>query len=112
MRQATGFVGHAAECISRLHDIAPLQIEGRVAGLSGLVIDVDGLAGHVAVGDQLLLARRAAPPVLAEIVGFRQGLAQAMPFAALDGLGPGSAALFRPNPSEGRQGGTLMVDDG
>ena len=112
MRQATGFVGHAAECISRLHDIAPLQIEGRVAGLSGLVIDVDGLAGHVAVGDQLLLARRAAPPVLAEIVGFRQGLAQAMPFAALDGLGPGSAALFRPSPGEARQGGTLTVDDG
>src|SRR3984957_995183 len=112
MRQATGFVAHAAECISRLQLIAPLQIEGRVAGLSGLVIDIDGLAGHVAVGDQLLLAPRAAPPVPAEIVGFRQGLAQAMPFGSLDGLGPGCAALFRPRNTEARQGGTLMVDDG
>jgi flagellum-specific ATP synthase len=111
MRQATGFVAHAAECISRLQLIAPLQIEGRVAGLSGLVIDIDGLAGHVAVGDQLLLAPRAAPPVPAEIVGFRQGLAQAMPFGSLDGLGPGCAALFRPRNTEARQGGTLMVDD-
>ena len=33
--------------------------------------------------------------IQAEIVGFRQGLAQAMPFGSLDGLGPGSVALFR-----------------
>jgi flagellum-specific ATP synthase len=112
MRQATGFMGHTAECLARLRDIAPVQIEGHVAGLSGLVIDIDGLAGHVAVGDQLLLARRAAPPVPAEIVGFRQGMAQAMPFAALDGLGPGSAALFRPCATDARQGATLMVHDG
>ena len=104
MRQATGFVAHAAECISRLHDIAPLQIEGRVAGLSGLVIDVDGLAGHVAVGDQLLLARRAAPPVLAvrggadifaqaavAIVGSRNASAAGLTFADRLARGLGQA---------------------
>ena len=82
-----------------LRDIAPLQIEGRVSGLSGLVVDIDGLSGHVCVGDRLLLAARDGHDIPAEIVGFRHGLAQAMPFGALDGLGPGSAARFQPQSS-------------
>ncbi|HEY6441117.1 MAG TPA: FliI/YscN family ATPase [Acetobacteraceae bacterium] len=94
-----------------LRDIAPLQIEGRVSGLSGLVVDIDGLSGHVCVGDRLLLAARDGHDIPAEIVGFRQGLAQAMPFGALDGLGPGSAARFQPQSSAAPSGGTLSVSD-
>jgi flagellum-specific ATP synthase len=45
--------------------------------------------------------------VPAEIVGFRADLAQAMPFDALDGLGPGSAAVQANEP-----GGGLAVSDG
>jgi flagellum-specific ATP synthase len=103
-----------------LHDISPMRLEGHVTGLSGLVVDIDGLGGHVSVGDRLLLAARDGQGIPAEIVGFRQGLAQAMPFAALDGLGPGSAAMFRAEPSgvPGHDGsfafgggGTLTVAD-
>src|SRR6202012_286414 len=79
-----------------LRDIAPLQLEGRVSGLSGLVVDIDGLAGNVAVGDRLLLGTRDGVGIPAEIVGFRNGVAQAMAFAALDRLGPGSPAVFHP----------------
>lgn len=80
-------------------------------GLSGLVVDVDGLNGHVCIGDRLLLAARDAPGVPAEIVGFRQGVAQAMPFGALDGLGPGSAAKFLVRSVGEPNGGTLQVSD-
>ena len=112
MRRLARLAERAADCSAGLHDIAALQIEGCVRGLSGLVIDIDGLAGHVAVGDRLLLAGRNGAGMPAEIVGFRQGMAQAMPFAALDGLGPGSAALFRHDPTRASCGGTLMVGDG
>ena len=73
--------------------LSPLRLAGRVSGLSGLVVDVDGLASHLSVGDRLTLKARDGRTVPAEIVGFRQGRAQAMPFAPLDGLGPGSPAL-------------------
>ena len=111
MRPTAPLVERAATCSANLRDIAPWQVGGRVIGLSGLVIDIDGLAGHVAVGDHLLLEPRDGGGIPAEIVGFRQGLAQAMPFSALDGLGPGSAALFRCGPAGGSSGGTLPVAD-
>ncbi|MGC1410043.1 MAG: hypothetical protein WA864_13995, partial [Acetobacteraceae bacterium] len=107
----TTTVERAAAGRAALRDIAPLQIEGRVSGLSGLVVDIDGLSGHVCVGDGLLLAARDGHNIPAEIVGFRQGLAQAMPFGALDGLGPGSAARFRPRSVGEPSGGTLSVSD-
>jgi flagellum-specific ATP synthase len=105
------FSERGALSLARLREVASLRIEGRVVGLSGLVVDVEGLAGHVAVGDHLLLEQRGGGWACAEIVAFRQGLAQAMPFSASDGLGPGSVALFRPNPVHGFAGGTLSVTD-
>jgi flagellum-specific ATP synthase len=116
----TPLLGRSAACRLQLHDIAPMRLEGRVTGLSGLVVDIDGLSGHVSVGDRLLLAARDGQGIPAEVVGFRQGLAQAMPFAALDGLGPGSAVQFRADPGRAATdgapfasggGGTLAVAD-
>ena len=80
-------------CAAAFSRIPPLRVAGHVAGISGLVVDVDGLAGQVSVGDRLVLEARDGRTVLAEIVGFRADLAQAMPFDALDGLGPGSPAV-------------------
>jgi flagellum-specific ATP synthase len=110
MRYAS-LLERAAICRAGLHDIAPLQVEGRVAALSGLVVDIDGLGGHVSIGDRVLLAARDGHGIPAEIVGFRHDLAQAMPFAALDGLGPGNAALFQPCMAGEPNGGTLPVSD-
>ncbi len=107
----TKLLERSVACRSRLQEIAPLRLEGRVTGLSGLVVDIDGLSGHVSVGDRLSLVARDGVCVPAEIVGFRQGLAQAMPFAALDGLGPGSVAWF--GGDRARSGSaTLAVADG
>lgn len=110
--RCTTLVARTAACRARLHDIAPLRLEGRIAGLSGLVVDIDGLSGHVSVGDRLLLAARHGQEIPAEVVGFRHGLAQAMPFGSLDGLGPGIAALFHPHPDGEPNGGTLPVSNG
>ena len=69
------------------------RLEGRIAGFPGLIVDIDGLAGHALVGDRLHARRQDRQPVPAEIVTFRHGLAQAMPFGRLDGLGPGAVIL-------------------
>jgi flagellum-specific ATP synthase len=90
-----------------LRRIPPLRLSGRVSGISGLVIDLDGLAGHVSVGDRLLLEARDGRGVQAEVVGFRADLAQAMPFDSLDGLGPGSPAVLT-----SESGGGFAVSDG
>jgi flagellum-specific ATP synthase len=85
----TVLAGRALTCRSRLAGLSDLVIQGRVSGVSGLVVDIDGLAGHVSVGDCLALQARDGSEISAEIVGFRSGLAQAMPFGDLHGLGPG-----------------------
>jgi flagellar biosynthesis/type III secretory pathway ATPase len=88
----TSLIKRSAACRAALHGLSPMHLEGCVTGLSGLMVDIDGLGGHVSVGDRLVLTARDGHRVPAEIVGFRNGLAQAMPLAPLDGLGPGSAA--------------------
>ena len=89
----TSLAARASSCSAAIRAMSPLRLEGRVSGLSGLVVDVDGLSNHLSVGDRLTLNARDGRAVAAEIVGFRDGRAQAMPFAPLDGLGPGSTAL-------------------
>jgi flagellum-specific ATP synthase len=87
-------------------------LEGHVAGLSGLIADVDGLGAHVSVGDRLTLSGRDGHRVAAEVVGFRRGLAQTMPFGALDGLGPGSSAFFQLRGTSAQGSGAFAVSDG
>jgi flagellum-specific ATP synthase len=106
----TDLLERTTSCRAKLRQIAPVRLEGRVSGLSGLVVDIDGLSGYVAIGDRVHLVARGGVDIAAEIVGFRQGFAQAMPFAALDGLGPGSTAWFRTGQSHG-EGGTFSVAD-
>jgi flagellum-specific ATP synthase len=90
-----------------LRDIAPLRVAGRVTSLSGLAVEIDGLAGHVSVGDRLLLEARDGHAVAAEVVGFRAGMTQAMAFDALDGLGPGTQAVC----ASERNGAFFVADE-
>ena len=116
----TSLIQRSSICQAALRDLSPIELQGHVTGLSGLMVDIDGLAGHVSIGDRLLLASRDGRGVPAEIVAFHHGTAQAMPFAAVDGLGPGSVALLhggtttrhsvRPGFAFGG-GGTLAVTD-
>ena len=85
-------IQRASACRHRLSRLPDLTIQGRVSGVSGLIVDIEGLSGHASVGDHLELHPREGRAVSAEIVGFRAGLAQAMPFGELSGLGPGHTA--------------------
>ncbi|HLB98257.1 MAG TPA: flagellar protein export ATPase FliI [Acetobacteraceae bacterium] len=92
-------------CRASLSELDSARVEGVLVGVSGLAVEVAGLTGVASVGDRVALASRGGGDILAEIVGFRGGLAQALPFAAADGLGPGGKAVVL-----GR-GGSLAVDD-
>ncbi len=86
-----GFLaGRLRACTGALRDIAAFAPEGRVVSVTGLAVDVEGLAGLLAVGDRLELSGRAGRPIPAEVVGFGPRAARAMPFEAVDGIGPGN----------------------
>jgi flagellum-specific ATP synthase len=89
----TAFTKKAETACARLGLLSPIRLEGRVAGISALGAEVTGLAGHLAVGDRVMLQSRDARDIPAEIVAFHDQRAQTMTFAALDGLGPGAVAL-------------------
>ncbi len=100
------------EAADALHDVASCTVEGRVTALSGLSVDISGLGGHVCAGDRVALQARTGQEVAAEIIGFRQGVARAMAFAALDGIGPGSrAAAASPLRPHDAGGSRLAVDN-
>jgi flagellum-specific ATP synthase len=92
MRRSS-LANRAAAAAGEIRRIKPAVIEGRVSALSGLLVEVEGMGGQVAVGERLTLLPRSGPPVQAEIVGFRGKAARALAFGALDGLGPGCSAL-------------------
>jgi flagellum-specific ATP synthase len=101
------FATRAALARAALAAIGANAIAGEVAGVLGLSVALRGLSAHLAVGDRLVLAPRAADPVPAEVIGFRDGLAHALALGPLDGLGPGrpARAAAPPRPA------TLAVDD-
>jgi flagellum-specific ATP synthase len=76
-------------------------VEGRVAAVRGLAVEVTGLGGLAGIGARVTLHPRNAPPIAAEMVGFSPGSAIAMPFAATTGLAPGDAVRtgLRPMPA-------------
>ncbi len=92
----------------------PWWLTGRVAGLSGLAVELGGLNNHLSVGDRVGLATRDGRTLPAEIVGFANGQARAMAFAPLDGLGPGSAvrAAGWHRGATGGRSASLSVADG
>ena len=83
-------------------------------GGTGLAVEIAGLARHVTIGDRVRLCPRSGGAVPAEIVGFRGGLARAMAYGSLDGLGPGSPATVELAGPGGlvALGGALPVSDG
>jgi flagellum-specific ATP synthase len=78
----------------------PWDLTGRVAGVMGLALDIEGLDSQLAIGDRLAVSGRAhgvgaQRTVIAEVVGFRHSHAQALAFDALEGIGPGARVLMR-----------------
>lgn len=107
MRQIT-FPERLRAGMQALSALPAFRVEGEVRGVAGLAVEVAGLARHVSVGDRLALQARGGGAVPAEIVGFAPGVARAMAFGKLDGLGPGSPAVL----GAGCGAGRLAVSDG
>ena len=76
------------------------QMGGRLTGAAGVLT----CSLQAAVGEQCAIERQSGPPVLAEVIGFKQDVSLLMPFDRTDDLRRGMTVL--------RQGKGLMVPTG
>ena len=76
----------------RLHkllaDVQETPRHGRVVHLVGLGIEAEG--PDASVGEVLTVTAPGRPPLLAEVVGFRNGRVLLMPLGDMSGIGPGA----------------------
>jgi len=72
---------------------------GRVARLEGLLVEVTGAAGAISLGGQVKITGAGGKQIPCEVVGFRDGQAQAMPLGTLDGVTLGARAEFDDRPA-------------
>lgn len=93
---------HAQAEVSR---IPTAQVHGKVIGIQGMLLQIGGISGYLSIGDRCDLIARGGRRVRCEVVGFRDGLALAMPYGPLEGVGLGSKAeliqsepVVRPHP--------------
>ena len=81
-------------------DLLPTtQRFGRVARLEGLLVEVTGAHGAIALGGRLHLRGGSDDAIPCEVVGFRDGRALAMPLGTLDGVTLGAPATFETRPA-------------
>src|SRR5471032_1754342 len=80
---------------SGLNEVRPFDIAGRVCGITGLALELEGTTGHLSIGDRVWISPRTGRNIQAEAIGFHHGLTRAMTFGPLDGIGPGAPVLVR-----------------
>ena len=83
--------------IAAVERIEPLTVYGRVAAVNGLLIEARGGLSHLAIGARAEITRRAATPLAAEVVGFRDSRALLMPFGPVEGVAPGAEIRIQPD---------------
>jgi flagellum-specific ATP synthase len=109
---ATSFAHRCRTAISGLEDVISNRLEGQISSVSGLMVELNGVARHAAVGDRLQLQARGGDCIPVEIVGFRGSLAQTMAFASADGLGPGGLAWTKSPQPRVASGAVLHIGHG
>ncbi|MCG8493622.1 MAG: hypothetical protein MI743_18535, partial [Sneathiellales bacterium] len=80
--------------ISEVNRVRPEQYYGRVAGIQGLLVEVNGIQRHLSIGSRVELLARGDSLVPCEVVGFKNDRALLMPFGTLEGVGMGCKALI------------------
>ena len=83
--------------VAAVERIDPLIVYGRVAAVSGLLIEARGGLTRLAVGARAEIERRGDTPLAAEVVGFRETRALLMPFGSLEGIAPGAEIKIAPD---------------
>ncbi len=76
--------------IAAVEAVDPLVVTGKVAGVSGLLIEARGGLSRLAVGARAEIGRRGAEALPAEVVGFRDAKALLMPYGPVEGVAPGA----------------------
>jgi flagellum-specific ATP synthase len=76
--------------------VEPLEAEGRLARVAGLVLEAAGV--RVPVGSICEVLAEGQPPVMAEVVGFSGDRAFLMPTGPVHGLASGARVVPRPAP--------------
>lgn len=90
-----------------LRAVDPVRLNGRVEEIVGLVIESRG--PRASLGEICLVyGGRNAPPVRAEVVGFRAGRVLLMPLGDLSGVGPGSEVVATGKPLQVPVGSELL----
>ncbi len=82
--------------IAAIERIDPLTVSGRVAAVSGLLIECRGGLTRLAIGARADIERPHGGPLPAEVVGFRDTRALLMPFGPVEGVAPGAEIKIRP----------------
>ena len=65
-------------------------IFGRVLGIQGMLIEIGGVATLLSVGDRCNITLTNKQKLKCEVIGFRSGIALAMPYGRIDGVGLGA----------------------
>ena len=76
---------------SLLRTVTPIRVRGRVSRVVGLMVEVEGIPSLL--GEMCRIERVGESPVLAEIVGFRDGGALLMPLGELRGVQAGAHVI-------------------
>jgi type III secretion protein N (ATPase) len=92
--------------VAALPGRAPLRATGRVVELTGLILRAS--IDRVRHGELCHVARAAAPPLAAEVVGFRGPEAVLVPLGDARGLEPGAEVVPTGAPLAIRAGGALL----
>jgi flagellum-specific ATP synthase len=85
--------------VAAVERLDPLTVSGRVAAVQGLLIEARGGLSRLAVGARAEIERYGAPPLPAEVVGFRETRALLMPFGPVEGVAPGASIRIEPQGS-------------
>ncbi|MFL6664229.1 MAG: flagellum-specific ATP synthase FliI, partial [Rhizobacter sp.] len=87
---------YLADMASFAADPVPLESQGLLVRVTGLVLEAAGI--RVPVGSVCEVRMQGQPPVLAEVVGFSADCAYLMPTSHIQGLASGARVVPRPSP--------------
>src|SRR5277367_1009741 len=82
-------IDHLISDIDRLPDH---YLHGRITGVLGMMAEIGGVQRALSVGDRVTIFGRGDRKIPAEVVGFRNERALAMPYGTLEGVGLGCRA--------------------
>lgn len=82
-------IDHLIKDMDRLADH---RLHGRITSVQGMLVEIGGVQRALSIGDRVTIIARGDRRVPAEVVGFREERALAMPFGTLDGVGLGAIA--------------------